>query len=277
MHDKKYLCHLGKARGRIELSMIVTYFQCLTLRVRSGHLSNALTRERSWLTEKLVSPPYQSQSVVDSFTKYKKYPPVTPLWATSTTVRRPLDKTKPKDWFRHFFFFFYLFYYFLFFFGLKLRGTRHLATRLQKTLQWPHFGPTVQPLGDPWAKWSQRTGLDNSYFIFGLKLRGTRHLAIWLHKTLQWPHFGPTVQPLGDPWAKWSQRTDLDNFSIFIIFGLKLRGTRHLAIMVIKKPLQWSNFEPTVQRLGRPLDKLRPKDWFRHLSTSTWEEREKRL
>ena len=72
MHDRKHLFHLGKARGRIELSMIVTYFQCLTLRVRSGHLSNALTRERSWLTEKPVSPPYQSQSVVDSFTNYKK-------------------------------------------------------------------------------------------------------------------------------------------------------------------------------------------------------------
>ena len=105
MHDRKHLCHLGKARGRIELSMIVTYFQCLTLRVRSGYLSNALTRERSWLTEKLDSPPNQSQSVVDSFTNYKKYPPVTPLWANSTTVRRPLDKMKPKDWFRHFFLF----------------------------------------------------------------------------------------------------------------------------------------------------------------------------
>ena len=114
MHDRKHLCHLGKARGRIELSMIVTYFQCLTLRVRSGHLSNALTRERSWLTEKLVSPPYQSQSVVDSFTNYKKYPPVTPLWANSTTVRRPLDKMKPKDWFRHFFFSFICFIIFFF-------------------------------------------------------------------------------------------------------------------------------------------------------------------
>ena len=62
MHDRKHLCRFGKARGRIELSMIVTYFQCLTLRVRSGHLSNALTRERLWLTEKFVSPPYQSQS-----------------------------------------------------------------------------------------------------------------------------------------------------------------------------------------------------------------------
>ena len=28
-----------------------------------------------------------------------KYPPATPLWANSTTVRRPLDKMKPKDWF----------------------------------------------------------------------------------------------------------------------------------------------------------------------------------
>ena len=115
MHDRKHLCHFGKARGRIDLSMIVTYFQCLTLRVRSGHLSNALTRERSWLTEKLVSPPYQSQSVVDSFTNYTKYPPVTPLWANSTTVRRPLDKMKPKrTGLDIFFFFFYLFYYFLF-------------------------------------------------------------------------------------------------------------------------------------------------------------------
>ena len=106
MHDRKHLCHLGKARGRIELSMIVTYFQCLTLRVRSGHLSNALTRERSWLTEKLVSHPYQSQSVVDTFTNYKKYPPVTQLWANSTTVRRHLGKVKPKDWFRQFLFYF---------------------------------------------------------------------------------------------------------------------------------------------------------------------------
>ena len=95
----------------------------------------------------------------------QKYPPVTPLWTNSTTVRRPLDKMKPKDWFRQFF----PFYYFLFvfsFFGLKLRGIRHLATRLQNTLQWPHSGPTVQPLGDPWAKWSQRTGLDNFSFLF---------------------------------------------------------------------------------------------------------------
>ena len=137
MHDRKHLCHFGKARGRIELSMIVTYFQCLTLRVRSGHLSNALTRERSWLTEKLVSPPYQSQSVVDKFHIQQKYPPVTPLWANSTTVRRPLDKMKPKDWFRQFFpFYFILLFSFLFsFFGLKLRGIRHLATRLQNTLQ----------------------------------------------------------------------------------------------------------------------------------------------
>ena len=280
MHDRKHLCHLGKARGRIELSMIVTYFQCLTLRVRSGHLSNALTRERSWLTEKLVSPPYQSQSVVDSFTNYKKKktlqwphfgPTVQPLgdpW-TKWSQRTGLDISS--------FLLFVLL--FSFFFGLKLRGTRHLATRLQSTLQWPHFGPTVQPLGDPWAKWSQRTWFRQFYFIFGLKLRGTRHLAIWLHKTLQWPHFGPTVQPLGDPWAKWSQRTDLDNFFLFCYFRTQVARNKTSGYHghKKKKTLQWSHFEPTVQRLGRPLDKLRPKDWFRYLSTSTWEEREKRL
>ena len=141
MHDRKHLCHLGKARGRIELSMIVTYFQCLTLRVRSGHLSNALTRERSWLTEKLVSPPYQSQSVVDSFTNYKKYPPVTPLWANSTTVRRPLDKMKPKDWFRHFFLF--LLFVLLFSFFLRTQVARNKTSGYTVTKY-----PPVTPL---WA------------------------------------------------------------------------------------------------------------------------------
>ena len=96
-----------------------------------------------------------------------KNPPVTPLWANSTTVRRPLDKMKPKDWFRQFFPFYFILLFSCFFFRLKLRGTRHLATWLQNTFQWPHFGPTVQPLGDPWTKWSPRTGLDNfSFFIF---------------------------------------------------------------------------------------------------------------
>ena len=102
MQDRKHLCHLGKAsRGRIELSMIVTsYFQCLTLRIKSGHLSNALTRELLWLTEKLISPP-TSHSQLLTVSHTQKYPPVTPLWANSTTVKRPLDKMKPKDWFRH--------------------------------------------------------------------------------------------------------------------------------------------------------------------------------
>ena len=115
-----------------------------------------------------------------------KYPPVTPLWANSTTVRRPLDKMKAKDWFRQFFLFIY-FIIFYFFFGLKLRGTRHLATRLQNTLQWPHFGPTVQPLGDPWTKWSPRTGLDIFfffilfyYFLFSSD-SNCEEQDIWLH------------------------------------------------------------------------------------------------
>ena len=241
MHDRKHLCHFGKARGRIKLSMIVTYLQCLTLRVRSCHLSNALTRERS-LTEKLVSPRSLPVTVrCWQFHILQKYPPVTPLWANSTTVRRPLDKMKPKDWFRQFFpFYFILLFSFLFsFFGLKLRGIRHLATWLQNTLQWPHIGPTVQPLGDPWAKWSQTTGLDHFFLFFLFSDSSCEEQDIWLHgykNTLQWPHFGPAVQPLGDPWTKWSQNTGLDNFPFYFIFGLKLRGTRHLVIMVIKKP-----------------------------------------
>ena len=158
MHDRKHLCHLRKARGRIELSMIVTYFQCLTLRVRSGHLSNALTRERSWLTEKLVSPPYQSQSVVDSFTYYTN------------------------------------------------------------TLQWPYFGPTVQPLGDPWTKWSQRTGLDNFFFYFLLLFSFFLRTQVARNKTS-----GYTV-------TKYPPVTPL-----------------------------WAN-STTVRR---PLDKMKPKDWFR--------------
>ena len=115
-----------------------------------------------------------------------KYPPVTPLWANSTTVRRPLDKMKPKDWFRQFFPFYFILL-FSFFFRLKLRGTRHLATWLQR----PHFGPTVQPLGDPWTMkpkdWFRQFFL--FYFIFGLKLRGTRHLAFMVIKN-------PPVVPL---------------------------------------------------------------------------------
>ena len=160
MHDRKHLCHFGKARGRIELSMIVTYFQCLTLRVRSGHLSNALTRERSWLTEKLVSPPYQSQSVVDSFTYYTN------------------------------------------------------------TLQWPNFGPTVQPLGDPWAKWSQRTGLDNFFFLFYFII-------------------------------------------LYFFFRTQVARNKTSGYTVTKYPPVtplWAN-STTVRR---PLDKMKPKDWFRH-------------
>ena len=165
MHDRKHLCHFWKARGRIELSMIVTYFQCLTLRVRSGHLSNALTRERSWLTEKLVSPPYQSQSVVDRFTYYTNTLQWPHFGPTVQPLGDPWTKWSQRTGLDNFFFLFY-FIIFYFFFGLKLRGTRHLATRLQNTLQWPHFGPTVQPLGDPWTKWSQRTGLDIFSFLF---------------------------------------------------------------------------------------------------------------
>ena len=76
--------------------MIVTYFQCLTLRVRSGHLSNALTRERSWLTEKLVSPPYQSQSVVDSFTYYRRLPGCVVMGINRT--RRLFGRQKKDAW-----------------------------------------------------------------------------------------------------------------------------------------------------------------------------------
>ena len=158
--------------------MIVTYFQCLTLRVRSGHLSNALTRERSWLTEKLVSPPYQSQSVVDSFTNYKKYPPVTPLWANSTTVRRPLDKMKPKDWFRLFSFLFY-FIIFSFFFGLKLRGTRHLATRLQKPSSDPTLGQQYNCVRRPLGKMKPKDWFRQFFILFSDS--SCEEQDIWLH------------------------------------------------------------------------------------------------
>ena len=152
---------------------------------------------------------------------------MTPLWANSTTVRRPLGKMKPKDWFRQFLFYFY-FYFILF------------------------------------------------YFIFD---SSCEEQDIWLHG-YKIPSSDPTSgqqynrqATLGQNEAEGLVKTI---FSFYIIFGLKLQGTRHLAIMVIKT-LQWSHFEPTVQRLGRPLDKLRPKDWFRHLSTSTCKQREKWL
>ena len=149
---------------------------------------------------------------------------MTPLWANSTTVRRPLDKMKPKDWFRQFFPF-----YFIIFFFLRTQIARNKTS------------------GYMVAKYPPATPL--------------------------WANSTTVRRPLDKMKPKdWFRQF----FLFYFIFGLKLRGTRHLAFMVIKT-LQWSHFEPTVQRLGRPLDKLRPKDWFRHLSTSTCEEREKRL
>ena len=212
MHDRKHLCHLGKARGRIELSMIVTYFQCLTLRVRSGHLSNALTRERSWLTEKLVSPPHQSQSVVDSFTNYKK----------------------------------------------------------KKTLQWPHFGPTVQPLGDPWTKRSQRTGLDIFffffylfyYFLFFLRTQVARNktsgytVTKYPPVTPLWANSTTVRRPLGKMKPK-------DWFRQFLFyFRTQVARNKTPGYMVTQNPPVtplWAN-STTVRR---PLGKMKPKDWFR--------------
>ena len=183
MHDRKHLCHLGKARGRNELSMIVTYFfQCLTLRVRSGHLSNALTRERSWLTEKLVSPPYQSQSVVDSFIIIlQKYPPGTPLWANSTTVRRPLDKMKPKDWFRQFFpfLFYFIIFFSFFFFRTQVARNKTSGYTITKyppvTPLWANSTTVRRPLGKVKPKdWFRQFFFYIlfffSFFFFGLKL-----------------------------------------------------------------------------------------------------------
>ena len=135
---------------------------------------------------------------------------------------------KPKDWFRHFFPFYFILL-FSFFFGLKLRGTRHLATWLQKY-------PPVTPLRAnsttvrrPLDKMKPKDWLRQFFLV----LFYVRTQVATLNKTSGYHGY--------------------------------------------KETLQWSHFEPTVQRLGRPLDKLRPKDWFRHLSTSTCEERVKRL
>ena len=64
---------------------------------------------------------------------------MTPLWANSTTVRRPLDKMKPKDWFRHFF----LFIYFIIFFFLRTQVARNKTSGYTVTKY-----PRVTPL---WA------------------------------------------------------------------------------------------------------------------------------
>ena len=215
--------------------MIVTYFQCLTLRVRSGHLSNALTRERSWLTEKLVSPPYQSQSVVDSFTNYKKYPPVTPLWANSTTVRRPLDKMKPKDRFRHFF----LFIYFIIFFFLRTQVARNKTSGYTVTKYppvtplWANSTTVRRPLGKMKPKdWFRQ-------FLFYFRTQVARNKTSGYMVTKY-----PPVTPLRAnsttvrrPLDKMKPKDWLRQFFLFyFIFGLRLRGTRHLAIMVMKNP-----------------------------------------
>ena len=76
MHDRKHLCHFGKARGRIKLSMIVTYFQYLTFRVRSGHLSNALT---------LYHPPSQKSTV---YGRWKKTSLTAKLLGRATLILR---------------------------------------------------------------------------------------------------------------------------------------------------------------------------------------------
>ena len=156
-----------------------------------------------------------------------KYPPVTPLLANSTTVRRPLDKMKPKDWFRHFF----LFVLFIIFFFLRTQIARNKTSGYMVTKY-----PPVTPLRA--NSTTVRRPLDK------MKPKD------WLRQ------FFPVLFYVRTQVATLNKTSGYHGY---------------------KETLQWSHFEPTVQRLGRPLDKLRSKDWFRHLSTSTCEERVKRL
>ena len=152
---------------------------------------------------------------------------MTPLWANSTTVRRPLDKMKPKDWFRQFFRFSFIF---LFFFLFRTQVVRNKTSGHTVTKY-----PPVTPL---------------------------------------WANSTTVRRPLGKMKPKdWFRHF----FSFLYYFRTQVARNKTFGYHGYKETRQWSHFEPTVQRLGRPLDKLRPKDWFRHLSTSTFEEREKRL
>ena len=67
-----------------------------------------------------------------------KYPPVTPLWANSTTVRRTLGQNEAKDWFRHFFL---SYFKFIIFFFLRTQIARNKTSGYMVTKY-----PPVTPL-----------------------------------------------------------------------------------------------------------------------------------
>ena len=164
---------------------------------------------------------------------------MTPLWANSTTVRRPLDKMKPKDWFRQFFL---LFYFIIFYFSLFILFY---------------------------------------YFLFSSD-SNCEEQDIWLHGYKKYPPVTPlraNSTTVRRPLDKMKPKDWFRQFFPVLFYVRTQVATlnKTSGYHGYKETLQWSHFEPTVQRLGRPLDKLRPKDWFRHLSTSTCEERVKRL
>ena len=154
---------------------------------------------------------------------------MTPLWANSTTVRRPLDKRKPKDWFRQFFlflFFYYFLFSFLFFYFLFILF--YFQTQLDNFFLFLFFYYFL-------------FSFLFFYFLFILFYFQTQ---VARNKTSSYMVTKyPPVTPL---WANSTTvRRPLDkmkpkdwfrHFSFLIIFGLKLRGTRHLAIIVIKNP-----------------------------------------
>ena len=76
---------------------------------------------------------------------------MTPLWANSTTVRQPLDKMKPKDWFRHFFLFIYFIIFFFFFLRTQVARNKTSGDTGTKyppvTPLWANSTTVRRPLG----------------------------------------------------------------------------------------------------------------------------------
>ena len=139
----------------------------------------------------------------------------------------------------------------------------------KNTLQWPHFGPTVQPLGDPWTKRSQRTGLNIFSFsficfiiFFFLRTQVARNktsgytVTKYPPVTPLWANSTTVRRPLGKMKPK-------DWFRQFLFyFRTQVARNKTPGYMVTQNPPVtplWAN-STTVRR---PLGKMKPKDWFR--------------
>ena len=155
---------------------------------------------------------------------------MTPLWANSTTVRRPLDKMKPKDWFRQFFLFI-LFYYFLFF--LRTQVARNKTSGYTVT-KYPPVTPQLSAnsttVRRPLDKMKPKDWFRH-FFLFILFLFSSdsncEEQDIWLHGYKKYPPVTPlraNSTTVRRPLDKMKPKDWLRQFFLFyFMFGLKLQ------------------------------------------------------